>query len=181
MAPIDRFDTNPSDPEIDPIQEAANRVMEAFSNANLRSSTPRRTPVSSDETSFASTPTYPPLKHKPRSKGRLRSVQSGHRSTVSDPEATIKTLRRQSNLEHQNHGEPSAKMFVECCACMRYHDMPSRLYEAMSNPDGVLSAGSTDFAGSVTMTVKCPWCKHEMSTKCCAGFAAMVYIKERFH
>ncbi|KAK2933351.1 hypothetical protein FoTM2_007812 [Fusarium oxysporum f. sp. vasinfectum] len=156
-------------------------VMEAFSNANLRSSTPRRTPVSSDETSFASTPTYPPLKHKPRSKGRLRSVQSGHRSTVSDPEATIKTLRRQSNLEHQNHGEPSAKMFVECCACMRYHDMPSRLYEAMSNPDGVLSAGSTDFAGSVTMTVKCPWCKHEMSTKCCAGFAAMVYIKERFH
>ncbi|WKT46811.1 hypothetical protein QSH57_011685 [Fusarium oxysporum f. sp. vasinfectum] len=164
-----------------PPNEAANRVMEAFSNANLRSSTPRRTPVSSDETSFASTPTYPPLKHKPRSKGRLRSVQSGHRSTVSDPEATIKTLRRQSNLEHQNHGEPSAKMFVECCACMRYHDMPSRLYEAMSNPDGVLSAGSTDFAGSVTMTVKCPWCKHEMSTKCCAGFAAMVYIKERFH
>ncbi|QGI78389.1 hypothetical protein CEK25_005118 [Fusarium fujikuroi] len=181
MAPIDRFDTNPSDPEIDPIQEAANRVMEAFSNANLRNSTPRRTPVSSDETSFASTPTYPPLKHKPRSKGQLRSVKSGHRSTVSDPEATIKTLRRQSNLELQHHGEPSAKMFVECCACMRYHDMPSRLYEAMSNPDGVLSAGSTDFAGSVTMTVKCPWCKHEMSTKCCAGFAAMVYIKERFH
>ncbi|KAG9503636.1 hypothetical protein J7337_003587 [Fusarium musae] len=178
MAPIDRFDTNPSDPEIDPIQEAANRVMEAFSNANLRN---RRTPVSSDETSFASTPTYPPLKHKPRSKGHLRSVQSGHRATISDPEATIKTLRRQSNLEHQHHGEPSAKMFVECCACMRYHDMPSRLYEAMSNPDGVLSAGSTDFAGSVTMTVKCPWCKHEMSTKCCAGFAAMVYIKERFH
>ncbi|KAG5809963.1 hypothetical protein H9Q74_007274 [Fusarium xylarioides] len=181
MVPIDRFDTNPSDPEIDPIQEAANRVMEAFSNANLRTSTPRRTPVSSSETSFASTPTYPPLKHKPRSKGHLRSVQNGHRATVSDPEATIKTLRRQSNLEHQHHGEPSAKMFVECCACMRYHDMPSRLYEAMSNPDGVLSAGSTDFAGSVTMTVKCPWCKHEMSTKCCAGFAAMVYIKERFH
>ncbi|KAF9772882.1 hypothetical protein IL306_009373 [Fusarium sp. DS 682] len=184
MAPIDRFDSNPSDPEIDPIQEAANRVMETFSNANLRSSTPRRTPLSSsDETSFASTPThaYPPLKHKPRSKGRLRPSQNGHRSTLSDPEATIKTLRRQSNLEHQNHGDPTAKMFVECCACTRYHDMPSRLYEAMSNPDGVLSAGSTDFAGNVTMTVKCPWCKHEMSTKCCAGFAAMVYIKERFH
>jgi hypothetical protein len=61
---------------------------------------------------------------------------------------------------------------------MRYHDMPSKLYEAMSNPDEVLSAG---YAGTVSMTVKCPWCKHEMSTKCCAGFAAMVYIKERFH
>jgi hypothetical protein len=70
-------------------------------------------------------------------------------------------------------------MFVECCACSRYHDMPSKLYEAMSNPDDVLSAA--DFAGSVSMTVKCPWCRHEMSTKCCAGFAAMVYIKERFH
>ncbi|KAF4341775.1 hypothetical protein FBEOM_4286 [Fusarium beomiforme] len=182
MAPIDRFDSNP-DPEIDPIQEAANRVMEAFSNANLRNSMARHTPVSSDETSFASTPThaYPPLKHKPRSKGRLRPSKSGHRSTLSDPEVAIKTLRRQSNLDHQNHGDPTAKMFVECCACTRYHDMPSRLYEAMSNPDGVLSAGETDFAGSVTMTVKCPWCKHEMSTKCCAGFAAMVYIKERFH
>jgi hypothetical protein len=73
-------------------------------------------------------------------------------------------------------------MFVECCECKYYHDMPSKLYEAMSNPDAVLS--STDelgFAGSVSMTVRCPWCKHEMSTKCCAGFAAMVYIKERFH
>ncbi|KAF4445679.1 hypothetical protein F53441_10628 [Fusarium austroafricanum] len=178
----------PSDFEPDDtidLQEAANRVMEAFSNANLRSSTPRRkTPLSSsDETSLASTPThaYPPLKHKPRSKGRLRSPTQGHRPTLSDPEATLKTLRRQSNLENLHQGEPTAKMFVECCACTRYHDMPSRLYEAMSNPDGVLSASSTDFAGSVTMTVKCPWCKHEMSTKCCAGFAAMVYVKERFH
>ncbi|KIL84875.1 hypothetical protein FAVG1_11745 [Fusarium avenaceum] len=192
MAPIDRFEPSGPDGEMDPIQEAANRVMEAFSNANLRNAASRNgTPLDSPaEASFASTPihTYPTLKHKERSKGRLRSpatVQSptlGHRSTLSDPEATIKTLRRQSTLEHhQHHGEPTGKMFVECCACSRYHDLPSRLYEAMSNPDGVLSSGETDFAGSVTMTVKCPWCRHEMSTKCCAGFAAMVYIKERFH
>lgn len=161
--------TPSEDPEIDPIQEAANRVMEAFSNANLRSVTPR-----SPKQTPSPSPSHP-LKHKDRS---LRSPIQGHRSTLSDPEAGIKTLRRQSNLEHLNHGEPSAKMFVECCSCTRYHDMPSKLYEAMSNPDEVLSAG---YAGSVSMTVKCPWCKHEMSTKCCAGFAAMVYIKERFH
>ncbi|CAG7562700.1 unnamed protein product [Fusarium equiseti] len=161
--------TPSEDPEIDPIQEAANRVMEAFSNANTRSATPR-----SPKQTPSPSPSHP-LKHKDRS---LRSPIQGHRSTLSDPEAGIKTLRRQSNLEHLNHGEPSAKMFVECCACMRYHDMPSKLYEAMSNPDEVLSAG---YAGTVSMTVKCPWCKHEMSTKCCAGFAAMVYIKERFH
>ncbi|KAF5017145.1 hypothetical protein F66182_10966 [Fusarium sp. NRRL 66182] len=177
----DRFepsDLSGPDAEIDPIQEAANRVLETLSNANLGSATPRKNkPVpSSGETSFASTPTHTqqPLRHKERSQPRLRSpttAQSpalGHRPTLSDPEAAIKTLRRRSNLEHQYQGEPSAKMFVECCACSRYHDMPSRLYETMSSADGVVG-------------VKCPWCKHEMSTKCCAGFAAMVYIKERFH
>ncbi|RGP75743.1 hypothetical protein FSPOR_541 [Fusarium sporotrichioides] len=170
LAPSDNLES--TDADIDPIQEAANRVMEVFSRAN----TPRRPTPLSDERSFASTPTHT-LKH---SRGHLPSPVQSH---FSDPEAAaVKTLRRQTNLEHhQHHSEPSAKMFVECCACSRYHDMPSKLYEAMSNPDGVLSAGSTDFAGSVSMTVKCPWCRHEMSTKCCAGFAAMVYVKERFH
>ncbi|KAM6532452.1 hypothetical protein FSOLCH5_001876 [Fusarium solani] len=204
LLPTDRFepsDLSSSEAEADPIQEAANRVMEAFSNANLRSQTFQRKRSdlnSSAETSFASSPTqlHPPLKHKDRSKARIRSPVNpqsprfdrvgsplrGHRPTLSDPEASIKTLRNRTNLEHQQPGEPVAKMFVECCECKYYHDMPSKLYEAMSNPDAVLS--STDelgFAGSVSMTVRCPWCKHEMSTKCCAGFAAMVYIKERFH
>jgi hypothetical protein len=78
-------------------------------------------------------------------------------------------------------GDQVAKMFVECCGCKYYHDMPSRLYETMVNPDAVLVAQDSRYAGSLSMTVKCPWCKHEMSTKCCAGLAAMVYIKERLH
>lgn len=80
-------------------------------------------------------------------------------------------------------GEPIAKMFVECCSCKYYHDMPSKLYEAMAHPEDVLSLETdyAEFAGSVSMTVKCPWCKHDMSTKCCAGLAAMVYVKERLH
>ncbi|KAG8668408.1 hypothetical protein FPOAC2_07692 [Fusarium poae] len=174
LAPSDNSEAD-ADADVDSIQEEANRVMETFSNASLHNSTPRRqTP--SDDRSFTHA-----LKH---SRGPVRSPVQGHRPTLSDTESVkaVKTLRRQSNLEHhQHHGEPSAKMFVECCACSRYHDMPSKLYEAMSNPDGVLSAGSTDYAGSLSMTVKCAWCRHEMSTKCCAGFAAMVYIKERFH
>ncbi|KAF4979337.1 hypothetical protein FDECE_18077 [Fusarium decemcellulare] len=205
LAPSDRFepsDLSSSEAEVDPIQEAANRVMEAFSNANLRSQQnfPRKRSGldSSTDNSIVSTPTHmqPPLRHKERSNNRLRSpvnpqsprlnrIQSplrGHRPTLSDPEASIKTLRRQSNLDHQHPGEPVAKMFVECCACKYYHDMPSKLYEAMPNPDAVLSSTEQlGFAGAVSMTVRCPWCKHEMSTKCCAGFAAMVYIKERFH
>lgn len=79
-------------------------------------------------------------------------------------------------------GEPIAKMFVECCGCKFFHDMPSNLYEAMANPEAIIRPrGNVGFAGAVSMTVKCPWCSHEMSTKCCAGYAAMVYVKERLH
>lgn len=78
--------------------------------------------------------------------------------------------------------EPLAKMFVECCGCRYYHDMPSKLYEAMSNPEGALG-GPGEFAHSsvLSMTVRCPWCQHDMSTRCCAGLVAMVYVKERLH
>ncbi|KAL7939772.1 hypothetical protein V8C35DRAFT_15795 [Trichoderma chlorosporum] len=79
-------------------------------------------------------------------------------------------------------GEPIAKMFVECCGCKYYHDMPSNIYEAMANPEAVIRPrGNVGFTGALSMTVKCPWCFHEMSTKCCAGYAAMVYVKERLH
>ncbi|PHH68005.1 hypothetical protein CDD82_923 [Ophiocordyceps australis] len=82
----------------------------------------------------------------------------------------------------QQEKDPLAKVFVECCSCKFYHDMPSNLYEAMANPEGVLSGRDTlGYSGSISMTIKCPWCKHEMSTKCCAGLAAMVYVKERLH
>lgn len=78
--------------------------------------------------------------------------------------------------------EPVAKVFVECCGCKYYHDMPSRLYEAMANPSATMSAvDKAEFAGSAAQSVKCPWCKHGMTTSCCAGFAAMVYVKEQLH
>ena len=78
--------------------------------------------------------------------------------------------------------EGIAKMFVECCGCKYFHDMPSKLYEVMAHPEGIVPLNdSMEFSGSLSMTVKCPWCKHEMSTRCCAGLAAMVYVQERLH
>lgn len=107
-------------------------------------------------------------------------------AAASAPDVLARTSRHQSSSsvpQVATGDEPIAKMFVECCGCKYYHDMPSKVYEAMANPDGVLGAGEDigGFAGRVSMTVRCPWCKHDMSTKCCAGFAAMVYIKERLH
>ncbi|KAG5979356.1 hypothetical protein E4U55_005262 [Claviceps digitariae] len=75
---------------------------------------------------------------------------------------------------------PIAKIFVECCSCTHYHDMPSNLYKAMSNPEGVLSpADKCGYAGALSMTVRCSWCKHEMSVRCCSALSTKVYIQER--
>ena len=104
-------------------------------------------------------------------------------SQFSNSDSREKAASRQHRSGVGNtDDEGIAKMFLECCGCRYYHDMPSKLYEAMANPEGVVTLGEhMEFAGSVSMTVKCPWCKHEMSTKCCAGLAAMVYVKERLH
>ncbi|KAK0657420.1 hypothetical protein B0T16DRAFT_60051 [Cercophora newfieldiana] len=76
---------------------------------------------------------------------------------------------------------PIAKMFVECCNCKFYHDMPSKLYECMAKPDAVVEDRLLGISGAITTMVKCPWCQHNMSTSCCAGYAAVVYLKEKLH
>ncbi|CAK7235477.1 hypothetical protein SCUCBS95973_009283 [Sporothrix curviconia] len=79
------------------------------------------------------------------------------------------------------HAKPLAKMLVECCHCKFFHDMPSRVYECMAQPDAVVTDRDLGVSGAITTMVKCPWCSHNMSTQCCAGYAAMVYLKERMH
>lgn len=76
---------------------------------------------------------------------------------------------------------PIAKMFVECCSCKFYHDMPSKLYECMAKPDAVVEDKLLGISGAITTMVKCPWCQHNMSRNCCAGYAAVVYLKEKLH
>ena len=118
--------------------------------------------------------------------------------------------------------KPLAKMFVICCKCKYWHDLPSKLYEAMALPrkiekgdriaqsvgavtggeesrkigKGVAGKGKdkgkevvgspkgkgeVGVEGKVFTTVKCPWCEHGMSTACCAGWTAVVYLHERHH
>lgn len=77
--------------------------------------------------------------------------------------------------------EPVAKMLVECCNCKFLHDMPSKVYECMANPDGMVEDVRLGVSGAISTTVKCPWCSHGMTTRCCAGYAAVIYLKEKLH
>ena len=183
--------------EFDPIQAAARKVMEAFPKASTHQNG-SRTDYRLD-TDFQSKAPYPPLQLRDKSFNSPMSPQSpstplspqsprvvlskGHKSSRSTSEIPSKSIYQQPNsTSNPNSGEPVGKMFVECCSCKYYHDMPSKLYEAMVDPHTALSSTeNVGFVGTISMTVKCPWCKHEMSTRCCAGLVAMVYIKERLH
>jgi len=83
--------------------------------------------------------------------------------------------------EPEQANKPVAKMLVECCSCKFFHDMPSRVYECMATPDAVVTDRHLGVSGAITTSVKCPWCSHNMSVQCCAGYAALVYLKERLH
>lgn len=81
----------------------------------------------------------------------------------------------------QTGGEPIAKMFVICCSCKYFHDMPSKVYECMAKPDNVVRDTSLGVSGVISTSVKCPWCGHGMSTSCCSGYASVVFLRERLH
>ncbi|KAF2968309.1 hypothetical protein GQX73_g5257 [Xylaria multiplex] len=80
-----------------------------------------------------------------------------------------------------NRAEPLAKMLVECCNCHFFHDMPSRVYECMAKPDSVVEDKLLGVSAAITTMVRCPWCAHGMTTECCSGYAAVVYLKEKLH
>ncbi|RYP62706.1 hypothetical protein DL771_009597 [Monosporascus sp. 5C6A] len=110
------------------------------------------------------------------------------RKTVSGvPTPSSRVLRPQ--LPHKNskgaaspgRTEPMAKMLVECCSCHFFHDMPSRVYECMAKPDSVVEDKTLGVSAAITTMVKCPWCAHGMTTLCCSGYAAVVYLKEKLH
>lgn len=103
-------------------------------------------------------------------------------STVAVPAPPLSAVAVSANIGSNSVlGKPLAKMLVECCHCRFYHDMPSRVYEAMVQPDDVVKDKRLGVSGQVTTCVKCPWCAHNMSTVCCAGYAAVVYLKEKLH
>lgn len=108
----------------------------------------------------------------PTLNSRMSRVSNGHRSSASA--SKIPPVP-------EPHGEPVAKVLVECCNCKFLHDMPSRVYEAMAKPDSMVEDKLLGVSAAISTTVKCPWCTHGMSTQCCSGYAAMIFLKEKLH
>jgi hypothetical protein len=126
------------------------------------------------ESSEGSSPT------SPHSSQYLRNARLSLPRPLGKPSAT----RPFSHVPNANSGpgpEPIAKMFVVCCACKYFHDMPSKIYECMTKPDNIVRDTQLGVSGVVSTAVKCPWCGHGMNTKCCAGYAGVVYLREKLH
>ncbi|KAE8451341.1 hypothetical protein EG329_003970 [Mollisiaceae sp. DMI_Dod_QoI] len=104
------------------------------------------------------------------------------RLNIGGPRSPKSAFPHSGNPHLNSSGaEPVAKMFVVCCSCKYFHDMPSKIYECMAKPDNVVTDTKLGVSGVISTSVKCPWCGHGMSTSCCAGYAAVVYLREKFH
>ena len=132
----------------------------------------------------------PDLKLIPRSPLRTPSqfpVPGRTFNRSSTEVGTVSTLK--GPIAEGMEAKPMAKLFVICCKCKFWHDLPSKLYEAMALPkelqkdDNVAGGkGKGQVTGARLETaVKCPWCEHAMTTWCCQGWTTVVYLHERHH
>ncbi|RPA97291.1 hypothetical protein L873DRAFT_1810123 [Choiromyces venosus 120613-1] len=91
---------------------------------------------------------YPPPSEylgQPKSAGNGTASGSGSSSSAARPPTPPK---------------PIAKLFVICCRCKYWHDLPSIMYRAM-----VENGGAT----------RCPYCLHGMEATCCSGYLSPAF------
>ncbi|ROT34997.1 hypothetical protein SODALDRAFT_329206 [Sodiomyces alkalinus F11] len=124
-------------------------------------------------------PRSPRSPRSPDPSASLSSEAAGRSVPASIP-VPLRTSRMTSSRK-EGGTDPLAKILVECCHCKFFHDMPSRVYECMVRPHAEVADPALGVSGAITTMVNCPWCKHGMTTQCCAGYAAVVYLKERLH
>ena len=62
--------------------------------------------------------------------------------------------------------KPLGKLFVVCCNCEYWHDLPSQMYYEMHE---------------MGCSVNCVYCLHKMEVKCCSGYSCAVYVLEKHH
>ena len=137
----------------------------------------------------------PPSQSRTSSFTHLPTFAPSGSSNSNPASSSSSTLRSQSPHRHHkiryptqgapptplSEISPLAKMFVICCSCQYYHDLPSKVYECMTKPDDVVEDRELGVRGVVSTGVRCPWCGHGMSRSCCEGYVGLVYLRERVH
>lgn len=135
-------------------------------------------------------PLRPP--YQPKLENALVHPGNGPRRRTMDPTGPVSKFGPLSFAKGGAEGvgsKPIAKLFVICCKCKFWHDLPSKMYELMvpqklsrqdseENPSNALGKASE---ATLDTMVKCPWCDHFMTTWCCAGWTTVVYLHERHH
>ncbi|CZS95065.1 uncharacterized protein RCO7_05897 [Rhynchosporium graminicola] len=157
-------------------KETAKKAEEAL-NALVR---PPTTPMPNTK-SEGSSPTAPKSsQHLQNARLFLPGARSPSHSNrgLHNPSSKITF---QPGPPRKNSTEPLAKVFVICCKCKYFQDMPSKVYERMTKQDNVATGSYLGIGNLVDTSVKCPWCTHGMSTTCCEGYAAVVYLNEKLH
>lgn len=170
---------------------------------------PASLPLSSNSPNLKSSPLRPESYAGPSSpsKTALRPIANNNRRRSMSPSGaaiartgalgTPGVFGRTPTPSESVNAKPIAKLFVICCKCQYWHDLPSHLYEAMCMPKNLtrdpegkgqgpkeisVTDGKKKVAEATLETmVKCPWCEHSMSTWCCAGWTTILYLQERHH
>lgn len=119
-----------------------------------KSRSPLRNEIDSD--SVSPTPEQP--KSSSRHSGTL--VKSDH---FGRPKSSGAGLEGGSSSKPATPPKPIAKLFVICCRCKYWHDLPSVMYRGM-----VENGGAT----------RCPYCLHGMEVACCAGYVHLKFKLE---
>lgn len=127
---------------------------------------------------------------------------------LPEPRGPMSILKRRSQ---RSKPRQLAKIFVICCRCKYWHDLPSEVYARLAYPERMdepklnnrkkndrkpgsrMSLQSpvpaphavqgTDLrpAPLLPRKVSCCWCGHNMSRSCCEGWTALVEMRERHH
>ncbi|KAF8427694.1 hypothetical protein EV426DRAFT_587929 [Tirmania nivea] len=90
-----------------------------------------------------------------------KSIASQHHRNPSSPSAS-----RPGSSGTGSGPKPLGKLFVVCCNCEYWHDLPSQMYYEMHE---------------MGCSVNCVYCLHKMEVKCCSGYSCAVYVLEKHH
>jgi hypothetical protein len=93
--------------------------------------------------SSLTTHSQPTILPSPKSTSTVATTAYGRRSSIINPTTLPLTAKGTESLEGLDK-KPIGKLFVICCKCKHWHDLPSRLYEAMALPRTIAAPTTVD-------------------------------------